>query len=113
MKDITVSVDDETYRLSYIKAEEAGTSVSALVRAYLQQLANGSYSQRPMIPAVSEEEFERLRRLQDEVVAKIQASGVQFSAADRLPRDELYNRDAFRSTEPSVPEPRVSYSVQQ
>ena len=94
MKDITVSVDDETYRLSYMKAEEAGISLSALVRAYLQQLANGSYSQRPMIPAVSEEEFERLRRLQDEVVAKIEASGVQFSAADRLPRDELYNRDA-------------------
>ena len=35
MKNITLSVDDETYRLARIRAAEAGTSVSALVRAYL------------------------------------------------------------------------------
>ncbi|MGH8565012.1 MAG: hypothetical protein ACREXW_13370 [Gammaproteobacteria bacterium] len=34
MKNITVSVDDETYRRSRIKAAEAGTSVSALVRSF-------------------------------------------------------------------------------
>ena len=35
MKYITVSVDDEIYRLSRVKAAEAGTSVAGLVRSYL------------------------------------------------------------------------------
>ena len=50
MKNITVSVDEETYRLSRVKAVEAGTSVSALVRGYLKTLvgrqSNGSGSHR-------------------------------------------------------------------
>ena len=35
MKNITVSVDDETYRRARIKAAERDTSVSALVRGFL------------------------------------------------------------------------------
>lgn len=38
MKNITVSVDEETYRLARIRATELGTSVSALVRSYLKTL---------------------------------------------------------------------------
>ena len=38
MRNITVSVDEETYRRSRIKAAEIGTSVSALVRAYLSEI---------------------------------------------------------------------------
>ena len=38
MKNITVSVDEETHRLSRIQAAELGTSVSALVRGYLKTL---------------------------------------------------------------------------
>ena len=41
MKNITVSVDNETYRLSRVKAAEAGTSVSALVRGYLTAFVQG------------------------------------------------------------------------
>ena len=36
MKNITVSVDEETHRLVRIRAAELETSVSALVRNYLQ-----------------------------------------------------------------------------
>ena len=46
MKNITVSVDEETHRRARIRAAELGTSVSALVRDYLRSLitdgANGA-----------------------------------------------------------------------
>ncbi|MFO1116923.1 MAG: hypothetical protein U1E28_14675 [Beijerinckiaceae bacterium] len=71
-----MSVDDETYRRARIKAAEQDTSVSALVRRFLSDLG------------ASESEFERLKRLEQEVRARIKA----FDATDRLPRDELYER---------------------
>ena len=40
MKNITVSVDEETHRLARIRAAELGTSVSALVRGYLKTLVH-------------------------------------------------------------------------
>jgi hypothetical protein len=42
MKNITIAVDDETHRAARIRAAELGTSVSALVKSYLQELAQGS-----------------------------------------------------------------------
>ena len=59
MKNITVSVDDETYRRARIKAAEQDTSVSALVRRFLSDLG------------ASESEFERLKRLEQEVRARL------------------------------------------
>ena len=41
MKNITVSVDEETHRRARIRAAELDTSVSALVRAFLRTLAEG------------------------------------------------------------------------
>ena len=38
MKNITVSIDEETHRNARIRAAELGTSVSALVRGYLRGL---------------------------------------------------------------------------
>ena len=38
MKNITVSVDEETHRIARLRAEELGTSVAALVRGYLKTL---------------------------------------------------------------------------
>lgn len=76
MKNITVSVDDETYRRARIKAAEQDTSVSALVRKFLTEMAG------------AETEFERLKREEKEIRAGIKG----FSAADRLPRDALYDR---------------------
>ena len=40
--------------------------------------------------------FERLCRLQDATLAEIRASGSEFRAADNLPREALYERDALR-----------------
>jgi hypothetical protein len=76
MKNITVSVDDETYRRARMVAAARDTSVSALVRDFLRDLPAG------------ESEFERLKRLEAEARKRITG----FSAADNLPRDELYRR---------------------
>jgi plasmid stability protein len=76
MKNITVSVDDDTYRQARIKAAERDTSVSALVRQFLTELAAG------------ESDFERLLQHERDLRARI----TDFSASDRLPRDEVYDR---------------------
>ena len=78
VKNITVSVDDETYRRARVKAAEQETSVSALVKRFLGELA------------AEESEAERLRR-QERV---LRASITAFSAADRLSRDEVHAREA-------------------
>lgn len=87
MKNITVSVDEETYRLSRVKAAERGTSVSALVRGFLLGLVQGQ---------AIETEFDRLRRLQDETLEAIRARGGGLRAAENLPRDDLHQRNALR-----------------
>jgi len=76
MKNITVSVDDEAYRKARIRAAELDTPVPAIVRKYLTEFAEG------------ESRFERLKREEEELRAKIKG----FSAAGRLPRDALYDR---------------------
>ncbi len=76
MRNITVSVDDETYKRARIVAAEQDTSVSALVKTYLLQLAT------------QESEFDRLKRLEAEIRDQI----LTFSASDRLTRDELHDR---------------------
>jgi hypothetical protein len=76
MKNITVSLDDETYRRARMIAAERDTSVSALVKKFLVELASG------------ESEFERLKREEAELRKQI----TNFSASDRLSRDELCDR---------------------
>lgn len=76
MRNITVSVDDETYKRARVAAAERDTSLSALVKAYLEQLVS------------PESEFERLKREEREIRNQI----VSFSASDRLSREELHGR---------------------
>lgn len=76
MKNITVSVPADVYRRARIKAAERGSSVSALVAAYLRSLAEpGS-------------EFRRLEAQQRRVQREIR----HFRATDQLGRDELHDR---------------------
>lgn len=76
MKNLTVSLDDETYRRARMIAAQRDTSVSALVKRFLIELASG------------ETEFERLKRLEQ----AIRESIVDFDASDRLSRDEVHDR---------------------
>ena len=44
MKNVTIALDDETHRRARIRAAELGTSLSALVKDYLRQLADAPSS---------------------------------------------------------------------
>jgi len=78
VKNITVSVDDETYRRARVKAAERDTSVSTLVKQFLAELAGG------------EGNSERLKREERALRARIKA----FRAGDRLPREDVHDRKA-------------------
>jgi plasmid stability protein len=76
MKNLTVSVPDDVYRVARIRAAEGGSSVSALVAGYLRSLGE------------REAQFSRLEAQQSQVLDEIE----RFSARDRLDRDELHGR---------------------
>ncbi len=96
MRNITVSVDEETHRLARIRAAELDTSVSALVRDFLQSLAVEPAVASEAGGHVEETEHERRRRLMHEVIRDITAGGGGLRMADNLPREALYDRDALR-----------------
>ena len=76
MKNITVTVDDDIYRRARVKAAERDTSVSALVKHFLVELAAG------------ESDTERLKREERALRERI----ATFRAADRMPREDLHRR---------------------
>lgn len=78
VKNITVSLDDETHRRARIAAAERGTSLSALVKGYLVDLGSG------------ESESERLKKTERALRAQIRG----FRAGGGLTRDQLHERDA-------------------
>jgi hypothetical protein len=45
MKNVTIAIDDETHRKARIRAAELGTSLSAMVKDYLNQLADAPQAQ--------------------------------------------------------------------
>lgn len=79
MKEIIVTVDDETYRLAEIEAAEKGTSVSGMLKIYLCELTGEAWA-------------ESFRELTDAIAAE----HPDFNPADNLPREELYDRNALR-----------------
>lgn len=91
MKTITISVDDETYRLYQNRADAVGTSVEEWVIVHLADL----------IPKrVSEAEREDIRQQTYDLLARIdarrRAEGKEFQPGDKLTRDELHDRNALR-----------------
>lgn len=56
MKNITLKIDDETYRKARIRAAHEGTSVSMLVRGFLVSLASASEAetQQRIVAALQE-----------------------------------------------------------
>lgn len=86
MKNITVSVPDDVYRRARIRAAERNTSVSALVRDILSQVAE-------------QDEAERQKDLLREILSAIRKANPNFSAAPLLSREELHDRNALRRLE--------------
>ena len=97
MKNITVSVDDQTHKLARIRAAELDTSVSALVREYLRSLTRGSAEQSPSRGQAADPDLESRRRLLRETFKAFDARGVGLSMSDNLSREELHDRDRARA----------------
>lgn len=87
MKNLTVTLDDDTYRNARIAAAADDTSVTAVVRDFLRRYGEGkSKGETP------EARFEKLWKRQQELREQFKG----FSAAARLSRDELYDRSKKR-----------------
>jgi plasmid stability protein len=81
MRRITVSLDDNTYRTARIVAAERGTSVTAMVRDYLQSLRpNPTAAHHAALVATFD----------------LAASTGNFSAKDRLSREDIHDRAAMQ-----------------
>ena len=78
MKNVTLALPDEVYRLARIRAAELGTSVSALVAEHLSSLRAA--------------EFDRLSQLQHDIMTEI----TEFRAEGRLSREEVHYRPVRR-----------------
>lgn len=76
MKNITVTVPEDVYRAARIRAAEEGSSISALVSAYLRSLS-AQHAEAARLAA-------QQRRIQREIT--------NFRAADRLTREEVHDR---------------------
>ena len=76
MKNVTVSLDDDTYRRARMIAAERDTSISALVKDFLVRLGSG------------ESQVERLKREE----RALRESITSFRASDKQSRDELHDR---------------------
>ena len=90
MKNISVSVDDDTHRRLRIMAAEHGTSVSAMIRNHMLRVLNGQ-AQGDM----GETEPEWRRRRLIEVLEEFQRKGIGISMRDNLTREQLYQRNAL------------------
>ena len=84
MKNITVSVDDEIYHSSRIRAAELKTSVSAMVKKFLREVV------------LEDSPFDKLARQEVPLRQRIKSRAATFRAGDRLTRDEAHARHALR-----------------
>lgn len=96
MRNITVTVDEETHRLARVRAAELDTSVSALVRTLLRNLVREPARPAGSASRVVETERERSRRIREEVLDDIRATRGGFQASDNVSRVELHERRALR-----------------
>lgn len=85
MKQLTIEMDDLTFQSAESMAQKAGKPLGAMLLDLLKRFT----------PA-AESEFDRLVREEDAIRERLSQSGRQFSASDRLSRDELHSRHALR-----------------
>lgn len=78
MKNITLALDEETYRMARIAAARRDASVSSLVKQYLQTLA------------ATEIPDEKPAHELDSLLAEIASRHPNFTCRDNLSREALY-----------------------
>ena len=91
MKNISVSVDEDTHRRLRSMAAEQGTSVSAIIRKHIPIILNGWAH-----ADTGETEPEWRRRRLTEVLEEFQRKGIGISMKDNQTREEMYQRNASR-----------------
>lgn len=74
MRNITIAIDEETYRAARVKAAAKGSSISALVKQFLKDLT------------ARDARFDALAQEEETIRARIE----DFDAADRLQRGDHY-----------------------
>jgi len=84
MKNITLSLDDETYRKARIIAASRDASVSALVKKYLLTLTARTEPPRD------------LKQEQDALLDSIWQRHPAFSSSENVSREALHERHDFR-----------------
>lgn len=84
MKNLTLALDEETYKKARIVAAQKGLSLSGMVRQYLQSLDSNTKSDDDWIAE------------QEALFDKIWARHPHFNSGDNLKREELYDRNALR-----------------
>lgn len=78
MKNITLALDEETYRKARIAAAQRDTSVSSLVKQYLLTLVATEITNQKPTPEL------------DTLLAEIASRHPGFSCSENLPREALY-----------------------
>lgn len=84
VKNVTVSLDDATYRNAKRRAEADDRSLSSVVRELLA--AYGA----------EESEFDLLVRREQELRALVAREYPRFSSGDNLTREQMYDPEAYR-----------------
>lgn len=85
MKQLTLTLDDATFDSAERQAQKVGKPLTTMVLEWLKRWSSST-----------ESEFERLLREEEALREQFVKSGRQFSASDRLTRDELHDRHALR-----------------
>ncbi|MCU0625963.1 MAG: type II toxin-antitoxin system RelB/DinJ family antitoxin [Gemmatimonadaceae bacterium] len=80
VRNITVAVDDDVYAQARVKAAEQATTVSALVREFLNAYVHGGAT------------FDALEAQQQAIIARMRAQHAGFAAGVREPRERLHER---------------------
>ena len=80
MKNITVSIDEHTYRQARIVAAQRDSSVSALVKQFLVSLSSETAAPRD------------LRREQENLLDTLWQRHPGFSSSENVSREALYER---------------------
>jgi len=85
MKQLTIEMDDLTFQSAESLAQKAGKPLSAMLLDLLQRFTPAAQS-----------EFDRLASEEDAIRERLRHGGRQFTASDRLSREELHSRHALR-----------------
>lgn len=86
MKDVTISVDEETHRKLESMAAEQGTTISAMLRDQVMKTPGPAHQ--------AATETEKHRRELSELLEEFDRKGIGVSTSDNLSREEIYQANA-------------------